>query len=385
MKNINQTQSNTLPSLFVGGVFRPCRLRHMKGYAVLVFIMIISFSSSIFGTDAGLDQKWQDARDHQPAGLRLKLTLPKDHYFQGERINATLEFSNDDANHPWSVAVGAGTPGAVFRASDEKGTPIIDPLKWRNDWYPMVITGPVGIHALGHYTLTLLVNESVRFDAPGVYSLYALATVTEGVGFDGKNRADLVSDQVKVTIAPLTPEQERATIAEARQKISVITMPLYGSDQDGVAELRYLQTRAARDELIALLGKHDLSDWVRNGLLGAPDPEAEASRIIDQVRAGNLVLDDNGAELYGELKTYPLIRGVTPVGMPEKEAQARMDELWKARKAKCWTRPLPPLAIKAPLESRRSGPLSRSRPSTRIPANPTAMAVTLAPRLPRTS
>jgi hypothetical protein len=333
MKNINLTRSNTLPSLFVGGFFGLCRVRHMRNYAALFFILVIGFTSAVYGVDEGHDQKWQDVRDHQPAGLHLKLTLPRDHFFQGERINATLEFSNDDAKHPWSVAVGAGTPGARFRATDEKGAPIIDPLKWRNDWYPMVITGPVGIHALGHYTLTLPINESVRFDAPGVYSLYALASVTEGVGFDGKNRADLVSDQGKVTIDPLTPEQEKATLTEARQKISVSKKPLSGSDLDGVAELRYLQTRAARDELIKLLGNHDLSGWVTYGLLGAPDPEAEASRIVEQVRAGKLVLDDTGAELYGELKTYPLIRGLSPVGMPEKEAQARMDELWKARKA----------------------------------------------------
>src|SRR5271170_7806797 len=37
---------------------------------------------------------WDDIRKSQPAGLQLRMTLPKTHFYQGEIINATLEFSN---------------------------------------------------------------------------------------------------------------------------------------------------------------------------------------------------------------------------------------------------------------------------------------------------
>jgi hypothetical protein len=45
---------------------------------------------------AGIDEKWKEVRDHQPPGLQLKVTLSKHIFFQGERIDAKLDFSNDD-------------------------------------------------------------------------------------------------------------------------------------------------------------------------------------------------------------------------------------------------------------------------------------------------
>ena len=75
-----------------------------------------SYAQSISGSN------WQDVRNHQPAALHLKLILPKDHVFQGEKIDATLEFSNDDATRFYSVAVGTATPGAVFHAFDQNGS-----------------------------------------------------------------------------------------------------------------------------------------------------------------------------------------------------------------------------------------------------------------------
>ncbi len=43
---------------------------------------------------------WQNTRKAQPEGLTLKLTLPKDHYYQGEVINAALKFSNTPPQSP---------------------------------------------------------------------------------------------------------------------------------------------------------------------------------------------------------------------------------------------------------------------------------------------
>jgi hypothetical protein len=146
-------------------------------------------------------------------------------------------------------------------------------------------------------------------------------------------RAELVSDETTITILPLTADQEKAVISEAVQKIGESTSPDEAPVREGMAELCYLQTPSARDQLIILLGKPQLAGWVQDGFLGAPDPAAEADRIMKAVQDGKIVLDENGAELYGELKTANMIRGSSAAGLPEKEAQKRFDDLWKARKA----------------------------------------------------
>ena len=112
---------------------------------------------------------WQEIRDHQPAALHLKLTLAKDHFFQGERIDAALEFSNDDAQKPFSVIVGVAAPGAIFHAADESGHAVANPFQWSDDWIPRAINGPVGIHALP-YSLTLPIDQSPAGEGPGLAS-----------------------------------------------------------------------------------------------------------------------------------------------------------------------------------------------------------------------
>jgi hypothetical protein len=276
------------------------------------------------------DKSWDQIRTAQPSALHLKMTLAKDHFFQGERIEADLEFSNDDPNTSWSVAVGAGTPGAIFRAIDASGRQLVEPMQWFYNWYPIVIEGPIANHPFGKYALKLPVNATVRFDAPGIYSLYAFTTVTEGTAIDGKPRADLVSDLVRITLVPIKPDEEKAIIAEALDKIAKAAPNSWPGPRDGFEELSYLQTRASRDQLIGFLGKPDLEYWVRDGLLGAPDPEAEADRIMASVKAAKLVPSDSGAELYDELKTAGMLRGSSPQGMPEQEASRRYEDMRKA-------------------------------------------------------
>src|SRR5450631_2890530 len=112
----------------------------------LIGIIVAVVSMRLLCAQAAPVSSWQEIRNHQPAALHLKMTLAKDHFYQGEKIDATLDFSNDEATKPYSLAVGAGARGAVFHATDEKGNVVPDPLQWRKDWYPMVSTGPVGLH-----------------------------------------------------------------------------------------------------------------------------------------------------------------------------------------------------------------------------------------------
>lgn len=274
------------------------------------------------------DSKWQEVRDHQPPALHLKMALPKDHFFQGEKIDATLDFTNDDANTPYSLEVGTGIPGGAFHAFDNKGNSVVDPLQWFYDWHGITITGPVGLHNLGHYSLLLPANDTVRFDHPGVYTLYAQAELLKGTTFSSPDRTALVSDKVTITIDPLAPEKEKQVIADALQKIGSSDSIDWGTPaMEGISELNDLQTPAARAELIALMARPKLTYFVRNGLLGSPDPSEAAARFLAAVQSGKLIPDATGITLYAELKSYGLIRGRSPRDLPEKESQAFFDKV----------------------------------------------------------
>jgi hypothetical protein len=82
MKTVNQTRWHTLRCLFASAAFSHSRKWRICGYVGFAWILVLGFRPA-FGADPGHEQKWQDVRDHQPAGLRLKLALPKDHFFQG--------------------------------------------------------------------------------------------------------------------------------------------------------------------------------------------------------------------------------------------------------------------------------------------------------------
>jgi len=119
--------------------------------AGLIGISLAASSPLLLHAQAAPLAKWREIRDHQPAALHLKLSLAKDLFFQGEKIDATLEFSNDDARSPYSLAVGTGTPGVVFHATDDKGNAVVDPLQWRNDWYPGQDSGSL-VKIRGHWS-----------------------------------------------------------------------------------------------------------------------------------------------------------------------------------------------------------------------------------------
>jgi hypothetical protein len=283
--------------------------------------------------EAAPDSEWQKVRDHQPAALHLKMTLPKKEFYQGEKIDATLDFSNDDAIHPYSVAVGVKVFGVDFHATDEKGGPVIDPLGWYKEWWPEMPGGLVASQALGNYTAVVPVNESVRFDRSGVYRLYATSNVREGTSFEGQHGATLVSDETIITILPLTADQEKADIDDALRKIGSGDPKSKPSFREGINELEYLQTPAARDKIIALLGQPRISGWLRDGLFGAPDPAAEADQILKEVQAGKLVLDEHGVERYADLRLFHLISGSSPLNMTQPEIEKRFNEIYKTQEA----------------------------------------------------
>jgi len=276
---------------------------------------------------------WQKVRAHQIALVHLKMILAKKEFYQGEKIEATLEFSNDDPDtysHDYSLEPNS----VVFHAKDSLGHDLVDPLWKSNDWRFLFLSSfsTFTIWPQGHhYTLTQTVNDNVRFDQPGVYTLYAQGNVNTQYYSPKGEMIPLVSDPVTITVVPLPPKKERQIIAAAIQKIGPLDSPTYpnAATQKAIAELNYLQTPSARDELIVLLGHPLLAPIAINGLLAAPAPSTEAEHMLAAVRAGKLVLDADGVCFYARLKLCKLTQGHSPQDFPAQEREMLFEKVLK--------------------------------------------------------
>jgi hypothetical protein len=265
----------------------------------------------------------EDVHDHQPAGLTLKLSLPKDHFFQGEKIPATLTFSNKSQAAYHACAANWDRSRVVmgdifFRAQSDKGESVVDPVVW---YLRQSMGGGGGggtMVNLGEWSTTVAANQWLRFDHPGVYTIYVWSNrVQTGIFRDFQHLSDsdevqLVSNQVTITIDPLTPEEERAVIEQARRVLSqpreASFMPedLSPEVTEALSQLCYLQTPAARAELFPYLGEgnNDAGRLVALGILGASDPQAVAPALLASVERGKPVLNEFIVEIYAALKTY---------------------------------------------------------------------------------
>jgi len=324
-------ESVTMGSKFlVIGVSRqPVKLTAMSkplGIAALLFAL----SGFAFAQNVPPSADWQKVRDHQPAALNLKMTLAKDHFYQGEKIDATLDFVNDDASHPYILIIGNGMSGGFFYAQDATGHQVANPRQQYYLWHgDGGFVGFVSPHVLGAYSLTLPVNDSVRFDQPGDYTLFAESMVTQGtLGYGPEaSPAWIVSDKTTITILPLTPDKEKQIIADALNKIGTGDSPNDSSVRDGISELNALQTPAARESELPLLSKAPLASEAGWGFIGAANPSAEAPRIMEAVQSGKLLPCGEAIRLYGVLKASGLVFDHSPT---EQDATKRAREMEQA-------------------------------------------------------
>ncbi len=303
---------------------------------------------------------------HQPADVQLTITFPKDHYYQGEMIAATLTYSNT-GKAPYTAWIAPGDrSGRIqdirFFGVDDRGTPVDDPIGWI---YMTVISGG----GMGQNkelkdgstaTTTLNVNQWLRFDHPGTYTVFAeAANVRPDVPhvLNTDDSAHLVSNKVTLTITPLAPEQEKVIVDDAMRLIETAydrhddpNLTKAANDENAtkmayaatpaIEILRYLQTPAARAALRSRLDK--TPEYMIAGghfemeaaLLGAPDRPKEAALILDDVKAGRLKIDNSLVGLYAQLKSYPEFmdylawerRTMTPALIPQWRA---VDLAWE--------------------------------------------------------
>ncbi len=268
----------------------------------------------------------------QPPGLSLKITLPKDHFYQGEIIEATLTYGNEGKEAREVTLNTIDRSGRAqdvrFFGRDEHGAAVDDPVGW------IYLHGYMGggagwktvsLHDGGTGSVTLTMNQWLRFDHPGTYTVYAVSTAVESAGARRLENDPIVSDKITLTITPLDPAEEKRIVDGAVAKIDEgyrlddgvepgdekARKKAYAVEPE-LAKLRYLQSPLARAALRAGLDRiprYALADgrWdVDAGLYGAPDRPAEAALILADVRAGRRKADENLAAVYTTLKTYPL-------------------------------------------------------------------------------
>ena len=306
----------------------------------------------------------------QPAGLRLTMTLPKDHFYQGEKIAATLTYSNTGKDSYAALIMRGDRSGRVqdvrFFGQDEHGAPVADPIGWI---YMRGISGggPTQSKELKDGSSaenTLIINQWLRFDHPGTYTIFAEAANvrTETVTATNYDKsAHLVSNKFTITITPLPPDQEKTIVDDALLQIVAAydrhddPKLTHAANEDkahtmaysavpAIETLRYLQTPLARAALRSRLDK--TPEYMLAGghfemdaaLLGAPDRPKEAQFILDDVQAGRLKVDNSLIGLYAQLKSYPQFMEqmawerwtLTPAQIPQRQA---IDAAWdKAEK-----------------------------------------------------
>jgi len=289
----------------------------------LLFICLLIWIAAPARADTDMNQKWQEVRDHQPPGLQLKLTLPKDHFFQGEEINDTIEFANNSPA-PYYLWTGSAsrfgrTSGFAFFAESTSGDGVIDPLAWMwNKVGDMGMNGMGTFKDLGTWSITLPTAYWLRFDKPGTYTLYVWSDRVQagdqpkpGVQSQPRTQVPLVSDKITITIDPLTPRQEEQTLAEAKVKLATTA-----DRGEGALELNALQTPSARDVLRPLLNDKDssgASNVASTGLMEAPDPRAEATLLFADVSQGKLAVNGAIQWAYSWTKIYGMPDGSSTV------------------------------------------------------------------------
>ncbi len=280
----------------------------MKSLALLLVFLFLVIASTKADDYPPSPADWSAWRKLQPEGLDFKMTLPKDHFYQGEIIEATLYWRNN-SKEPFHIWAGKyDRSGRItdlgFLAKDSIGNFMPDPAAW----YFMKggERGGAGqVDSLGTWSFTLPVNQWLRFDKPGTYTIYAWSSRVHKGDIDithpmQTEKVDLVSDPITLTIEPLQLDVEKAVIEDAKARIA-----RGGEDEAkaSLAKLLYLQTPAARAQLVLYLGQPDLEGQAAEGLVAAPNPPVEAEDVLRAVREQKIPLSDFTIYFYSLLKT----------------------------------------------------------------------------------
>jgi len=278
-------------------------MRHLFLLTKYVYLVLATL---FICTETKIAAQTKQDTPKQYNGLNLTLALPKDHFFRGEIIPATLTFTNrsNQTYRIWRQGYdyrSGRLSDTTFHATDGGGQPLPDPLDWffRNDY---LFHGPRGgIDNLKIKQITVPANQWLRFDHAGIYTLQVIsAQVSLGTDSDNPGKPILlVSNTCKISIDPCTPELEAITLAAAKTQIAM------GGSQahEGVDRIRYLDTPSSRNELILLLEDHrPFVLQAKLGLAATSKPSDIAPLILEALREGRLQLSIEIIRFYARLK-----------------------------------------------------------------------------------
>ncbi len=288
---------------------------------IAAFVLAIAAANAQFITPESVD--WEKVRAAQPEGLSLAIDLPQTSYQQGEIIDATLTFSNA-SSQPYHMWVGTGDrsgriPDIAIYATDADGNPVADPLRWYFERGG--IGGGLGnFQNLGEWKITLPANQWLRFPNPGTFTLRAYSSrVRKGEESepraDEKDRVDLVSDPVTITLSALDPSEEQRIIGQA---VAQLADDRKEADE-AATTLRYLDTPASRAALLPALSG-PLAFPAMMALYAAPNPAEEAPKILEAIRSGEIKFDPGLVQIYATLETADFRFNPLPKTREEQEA-----------------------------------------------------------------
>jgi hypothetical protein len=225
----------------------------IRGHALGLAVLVLAASSL-------------SAREPRPA-LDVQTETGETTFHVGERIALKLTFTSPNdkqyAIAPWSNGRGSEFDSESFDVSPSTGWS--DPLAtyfaqdfpiFGHGWSPppLLKSKPV--------QLSLDLNQWVRFDQPGIYMLTVTSHRVFGVAGSNSGQSSLKSNLVELHIVPSTPEWQDATLKAILAKL----------DEGAIADLRYLATPAAIDEMTGRLreGYAFIASECSMGLMGLP-------------------------------------------------------------------------------------------------------------------
>ena len=230
------------------------RIPHILSLAVLLV-------SPAWGQDAFLE-RWETAHARQPAGVELSIATPKTTFFAGETI--PLEFSYTAAS-PRSFVADSRLQDRVGRLNhveefvSDSVAATEDPLRGlpgESGGMGGISGGDAILSAEKPFTVQRILNEWVRFRAPGRYRIYVLSRRVRqvtGTGqtdqelrmFAANKPVELVSSVITVEIVAAPPEWVREQIMAAAAILDSISgndSELGRARQQAGLTLRFLNT-----------------------------------------------------------------------------------------------------------------------------------------------
>ena len=262
--------------------------------------------------------------------LAIRFKDGKASFRQGEIIRLVLEFSSPTRNVYGGSTASYDRSGRIhlesFEVTPKDGT--ADPL---DDYYNsgigvFFIGGLSSTFTLGEkpFTLDRDVNEWVRFDRPGRYSLRVTSPRVGRLGAPTDARPEsitLTSNALELEIVPATPDW---AAAELRRVVAALDGKDQAAREQAQLALRFLGTEAAAVEMARRIARGE-SYYL--GVVGSPHRAIAVRELERLLEAPDTPIS---AELLGNLSTFAFYERLTEPMPRWQEGDAEATRVFRA-------------------------------------------------------